>query len=68
MIWMKSRVRPSLARRTVSTSSREAGEEAVVPDPEQGTAGNVADAGRLDHERARLPAGEALVPLRAPPA
>ena len=63
MIWMKSRVRPPLARRTVLDQLRQAGEEAVVADPEQRPAGNVADAGRLDHERPRLPAREALVPL-----
>ena len=58
MIWMKSRVRPPLARRTVRTSCREAGDEAVVPDPQQRPARHVADAGRLDHQRAGLPAAK----------
>ena len=62
MIWMNSRVRPPLARRTVRTSSARPGMNRSSPDPEQRAARNVPDAGRLDHQRARLPAREALVP------
>src|SRR5262245_36597654 len=55
---------PTLARPAHGVDQLlEAGQEAIVPDSEQWPAGNVADAGRLDHERARLAAGEALVPL-----
>ncbi len=62
MIWMKSRVRPPLARRTVRTRSDRPGKEALVPDPKQRPARNVADSGRLDHERAGLATRETLVP------
>ena len=41
---------------------RQAGDKAVIADPQQRPARHVADAGRLDHERPRLAAGEALVP------
>ena len=41
---------------------RQAGDEPVVPDPEERPAGNVADSGRLDHQRSGLPSGETLVP------
>ena len=62
MIWMKSRVWPPLARRTVSTSSAQAGQEAVVPDAQQRPARHVADPRRLDHQHAGPAAREALVP------
>ena len=62
MIWINSRVWPPLARFTASTSRREAGEKAVVADAQQRTAGDVANAGRLDDDRARATARETLVP------
>ena len=63
MSWMKRRVWPPLARRTVSTSSAQAGHEAIVADAQQRAARHVADAGRLDDDRAGPPCGEALVPV-----
>ena len=42
--------------------SAQPGHEAVVADAQQGAAGDVADAGGLDHEHARPPLGEARVP------
>ena len=62
MIWMNSFVRPPLARRTVFDELRQARDEPVVADAEQRTAWNIADAGRLDHNRARLSLRKALVP------
>ena len=68
MIWRKSFVRPPLARRTVVDQLGRAREEAIVADAQQRSARHVADAGRLDDERPRLAAGEALVPGERPPA
>ena len=62
MIWMKSRVRPPLASPDRADQLGQARDEAVVTDAEQRSARDVADAGGLDHERAGLPPGEALVP------
>ena len=62
MIWMNSRVRPPLARAHGLDQRRQAGDEAVVADAQQRPARDVADAGRLDDDRAGLPLREALVP------
>ena len=62
MIWMKSRVRPPLASTDGAHQLGQAGEEPVVPDPEERPAGNVPDSGGLDDQRPGLPPREALVP------
>ncbi len=62
MIWMKSRVRPVARPSNGARQLGEAGDEPVVADPEQRSAGDVADAGGLDHQRPGLAAGEPLVP------
>ena len=58
MIWMKSLVRPPLACADGVDESPQPGNEAVVPDPQQRTAGDVAHAGRLDDDDAGLPAAK----------
>ena len=42
----------------------QAGEKAIVPDPEQGPARHVPNAGGLDHQRCRPPPRESLVPCQ----
>jgi hypothetical protein len=42
----------------------QAGNEPVVPDAEQRSAGDVPDSGRLDHQRPGLPPRETLVPCQ----
>ena len=63
MSWMNTRDWPSLASRTASTSRCQARNEAIVADPHQRTARDVADAGRLDHDRAGAPLREARIPF-----
>ena len=63
MIWMKSRVRPPLAPPHRLDEAAQAREEAIVPDAQQRPARHVADAGRLDHDRAGPAAREAPVPV-----
>ena len=58
MSWMKSRVRPPLARRTVRTSSARPGTKRSCADAEQRPARDVADAGGLDDEHAGLAAAK----------
>src|SRR5438093_1180717 len=54
---------PSATRPTDGTHQLgQAGDEPVVPDSEQRSAGDIPDASRLDHERARLPPREPFVP------
>ena len=63
MIWMKSRVRRRSRARTVVDEVGEPGDEAIVADAQERPARDVADAGRLDDDRAGLPLGEAAVPV-----
>ena len=60
--WMKSRVRPPLAARTALVSRPQTLDVTVVADPQQRSARHVADAGRLDDDRAGPAARETLVP------
>src|SRR5688572_21875680 len=54
---------PSAARPTDGAHQvGQAGDEPVVPDPEERSAWYVPDAGGLDHQRPGLPMREALVP------
>ena len=63
MTWMKSRVCAAALLAHEVDELPEAGDEPVVADPEQGTAPDVADAGRLDDEDAGPALGEARVPV-----
>src|SRR5437016_5854298 len=39
------------------------GQESIMTNPQERTAGNVANAGGFDNERARLPGGESSIPI-----
>ena len=60
---MKSRVRPTLARAHRLDQAAQPGQEAIVPDAQKRSARHVANAGGLDHDRARHSSREALVPF-----
>ena len=63
MSWMNSRVSPPLALPHRLDQRPKPGDEAVIADAQQRPARHVADAGGLDHDRARPAAREALVPV-----